>query len=179
MPIRLYCLDDSHVNIVLKYSLVYFIIAPGGKPIYPFLNNLLTWLVEENVSFLSTAFFILFCLYLLWATIKGNIKFGLRVLLCWAIHPMKKNETYMNSFLFNINLILLTSVSVTQFCSSSFRDYVSMTDIDLIFSTQIRYLKFFVYFYNYHIFEYAIFVRIILTLGYNYFGYYLFTLQAF
>lgn len=32
-----------------------------------------------------------------------------------------------------------------------------MTDIDLIFSTQIRYLKFFVYFYKYHIFEYALF----------------------
>ena|SRR5689334_6937454 len=63
----------------------------------------------------------------------------------------------MNSFLFNISLILLSSVSVTQFCTASFRDYVAMTDIDLIFSTQIRYLKFFVYFYKYHIFEYALF----------------------
>jgi LMBR1 domain-containing protein 1 len=67
----------------------------------------------------------------------------------------------MNSFLFNVSLMLLTSVSVTQFCSASFRDYVTMTDIDLIFSTQIRYLKFFNFFYKYHVFEYAIFVKII------------------
>ncbi len=150
---------DSYVIEFFNTSLLYFVINLNGIPIYPFLNNLLTALVENNVGFLSTAFFALFCLYLLWATIKGNIKFGLRVMLCWAVHPMKKNETYMNSFLFNVGLILLSSVSVTQFCTASFRDYVTMTDIDLIFSTQIRYLKFFAFFYKNHIFEYLIFVR--------------------
>ncbi len=70
---------------------------------------------------------------------------------------LRKNETYMNSFLFNVSLILLASVSVTQFCSASFRDYVTMTDIDLIFTTQIRYLRFFAYFFKYHIFEYILF----------------------
>jgi len=69
--------------------LLYFIIIPGGKPVYPFLNNLLTGLVEANVAFLATAFFAMFCLYLLWATIKGNLKFGLRFIMCWDIHPMK------------------------------------------------------------------------------------------
>jgi LMBR1 domain-containing protein 1 len=70
----------------------------------------------------------------------------------------------MNSFLFNIMLILLTSVSVTQFCAESFRDYTIMTDIDLIFSTQIRYLKFFSYFYRYKVFEYALLVWVVLIL---------------
>ena len=65
----------------------------------------------------------------------------------------------MNSFLFNISLILLSSVSVTQFCAGAFQDYATMTDIDLIFTTQIRYLKFFVYFFRYHVFEYALFVK--------------------
>ena len=63
----------------------------------------------------------------------------------------------MNSFLFNIMLILLCSVSVTQFCAAAFDEYTAMTDIALIFSVQIRYLVFFVYFYRYHVFEYAIF----------------------
>jgi LMBR1 domain-containing protein 1 len=75
----------------------------------------------------------------------------------------RKDGTTINSFLFNINLILITSVSVTQFCAKAFREYTTMTDIDLIFGTQIRYLKFFFYFYNYNIFEYAIFVNIINT----------------
>jgi LMBR1 domain-containing protein 1 len=64
----------------------------------------------------------------------------------------------MNSFLFNVLLILLSSVSVTQFCAAAFSDYTALTDIDLIFTVQVRYLVFFVYFYKYHVFEYAIFV---------------------
>ena len=84
------CLDDPYVNkFVNIFSLLYFIIQINNQPAYPFLNNLLTGLVEANVSFLATAFFTIFCMYLLWATIKGNIKFGLRVMLCWSLHPMK------------------------------------------------------------------------------------------
>jgi len=139
------------------HILLYFIIMPNGQPINGFLNNLLVFLVNNNVSFLATAFFTIFCLYLLLAAIKGNVKFGLRVLLCWAVHPMKKNETYINSFLFNISLICLCSVSVTQFCASAFADYAVMTDIDLIFSVQIQYMKFFRYFFQYHVFIYSLF----------------------
>lgn len=83
-----YCLVLTHVSFNDLFSLLYFIIIPNGKPIYPFLNNLLTALENNNVGFVATAFFALFCLYLLWATIKGNVKFGLRVFLCWALHPM-------------------------------------------------------------------------------------------
>ena len=39
----------------------------------------------------------------------------------------------MNSILFNIMLLMLTSVAVTQFCVKAFNDYAAMTDIDLIF----------------------------------------------
>ena len=69
----------------------------------------------------------------------------------------------MNSFLFNILIVLLTSVSVTQFLAYSFRDYGAMTDLDLIFSVQIRYLMFFNWFYRYHVFEYILFACIILS----------------
>jgi hypothetical protein len=94
LPAYFPCLVDPHVNIyifnfdVCKNSLLYFVIKINGQPVYPFLNNLLTALTEANVAFLSTAFFAIFCLYLLWATVKGNIKFGLRML-CFTIHPMK------------------------------------------------------------------------------------------
>jgi LMBR1 domain-containing protein 1 len=68
----------------------------------------------------------------------------------------RKNETYMNSFLFNVMLVLLSTVSITQFCTACFDEYTAMSDIALIFSVQIRYLVFFVYFYKYHIFEYTL-----------------------
>jgi LMBR1 domain-containing protein 1 len=135
-----------------------FVIIPDNKPIYPLINNLLLYFQDHGVSFLSYLFFGLFCLYLLWATVKGNTKFGLRVIFCFAIHPMKKDETYMNSFLFNVMLILLASVSVTLFCAAAFSEYATYTDIELIFTVQIRYLVFFVYFYRYHVFEYSLLV---------------------
>lgn len=70
----------------------------------------------------------------------------------------------MNVILFNVGLVLFSSFSVTQFCVSSFDDYVSFTDIQLIFGVQIRYLIFFVYFYKYHVFEYLFLAIILLTL---------------
>lgn len=45
---------------------------------------------------------------------------GFKIPLLFTIHPMKVNETWMNSFLFNVTLILITSVAVTNFCSSAF-----------------------------------------------------------
>lgn len=63
-------------------------------------------------------------------------------------------------------LIMITSVSVTQFCAGSFSEYTAMTDIDIIFSSQIKHLKFFRFFFKFHIFEYALFGIIILSTVY-------------
>ena len=87
LPIGIICLLLSLSWFL--HILLYFIIIPYGMPIYPFLNILLLYLVEKNVSFLATGFFALFCLYLLFAAIKGNVKFGLRIMFCWPVHPMK------------------------------------------------------------------------------------------
>ena len=143
-----------------------FIYTENGRPKIQFISYFLLYLEDHNVAFLSFFFFALFCLYLLFCTMKGNIKFGLRIFLFSAVHPMKKDETYMNSFLFNVSLILISSVSVTQFCSNAFSDYVTFTDIDLIFGVQIKYLRFFVFFYKNFIFEYAFIIIFALSLIY-------------
>jgi LMBR1 domain-containing protein 1 len=87
LPIGIICLLLSLCWFI--HILLYFIIIPYGIPIYPFLNILLLYFVENNVSFLATGFFAIFCLYLLLAAIKGSVKFGLRILICWSVHPMK------------------------------------------------------------------------------------------
>ena len=143
-----------------------FIYTENGRPKIQFISYFLLYLEDHNVAFLSFFFFALFCLYLLFCTMKGNIKFGLRIFLFSAVHPMKKDETYMNSFLFNVSLILISSVSVTQFCSNAFSDYVTFTDIDLIFGVQIKYLRFFVFFYKNFIFEYAFIIIFALSFLY-------------
>jgi len=101
---------------------ILFVLAPGwnGFPSSPFLNKILTDLEESGVNFLGTAIFAFLSLYLLWCVQKGNIKFGLRIPFVFTVHPMKRDETWMNSFLFNINLVLICSVSVCQFCTKAF-----------------------------------------------------------
>jgi LMBR1 domain-containing protein 1 len=79
---------------------------------------------------------------------------------------MKANGTYMNTFLFNVTLILLASCSITQFCSDCLEDYVAFTDINMIFNVQIKYLKFFKFFYKNHIFQYILFIIFVISLVY-------------
>ena len=150
---------------LIQFCCSYFYIK-NGRPGYPFLSYLLIFFQDESVSFLSFFIFALLCLYLLFCLIKGNFKFGVRILCCWSIHPMKKDKTYMNSFIFNVSLILLGSCAITQFCTDCLYDYVSFTDIDSMFNVMIKNLKFFYIFYKYHIFQYVFFGVFVLSFVY-------------
>ena len=151
---------------IIQFICSYFYILKDGRPGYPFLSYLLIFFQDHDVSFLSFAIFSLLTLYLLFCVIKGNFKFGVRILCCWSVYPMKKGKTYMNSFLFNISLILLGSMAITQFVSDCLSDYVAFTDVDALFNSIIKNLRFFKYFYRYHIFQYILFVVFILSFIY-------------
>ncbi|KAM3141438.1 hypothetical protein pb186bvf_006556 [Paramecium bursaria] len=133
--------------------LLYMCIRPGGFPLVGFLNTMFTYLEKTVMSFLGTILLAFFSIYLLACTQKGNIKFGLKIPFLFTIHPMKVNETWMNSFLFNVNLILITSVAVTQFVCQAFSEYTQGTEISLMFSGQIYYLSFFTWFFSNNVFE--------------------------
>ena len=144
----------------------YILIRKNGKPFFTFLNVPLVKLTDVNLSFLSICIFTVLSLYLLLITIKGNFKFGLRIMLLGEIHPMKKDNTYMNSILFNVMLVMLTSVSVIQFSIRAFGEYTSLTDADIIFNTQIKYLTFYRFFFNYNIFEYGLLIIAVISFIY-------------
>ena len=150
---------------IIQFSCSYFS-RKNGRPGYPFLARMYIFFNDHDVAFLSFLIFSILSLYLLFCVIKGNFKFGVRILCCWEIFPMKKDGTYMNAFLFNVTLILLTSCSITQFCADCLEDYVAFTDVNMIFNVQIRYLKFFKFFYKYHIFQYILFVVFVISLIY-------------
>ena len=54
------------------------------------------------------------------------MKFGLRFF-CLPIHPMRIGNTMMNSMLFNVLLLLISCVSVVQFCTRAFASYARLT----------------------------------------------------
>ena len=138
---------------IIQFGCSYFSIHKDGRPGYPFLSLMLIYFQDHDISFLSFLFFSILTLYLLFCVIKGNFQFGVRILCCWAVHPMEKGKTYMNSFLFNISLILLGSMAITQFVTDCLCDYVAFTDVDTLFNTLIKNLKFFKIFYIINLFK--------------------------
>lgn len=141
------------------HVLLYVVLCFDGVPVHPFLNKLLILIEEKIGGFFATFAFAGLAMYLLLCVIKGNFKMGLRLFIFFLpIHPMKVNGTWMNSFLFNVLLIMLTAVSCVQFCSSAFSLYTRLTTVELLFGMQIKYLRFYKYFYEYNIFIYLFMV---------------------
>ena len=105
----------------------------------PFLNSLFVAL-NNAFSLLGVLAYGIFSFYLLWCVVKGCTKVGIN-LLFFKVYPMKVNGTLMNSFLFNCILIMITSVSVVQFCSISFNQYAVNTGMATLFTTYVQRLK--------------------------------------
>ena len=68
---------------------------------------------------------------------------------------MRIGNTMMNSMLFNVLLLLLTSVSVVQFCTRAFATYARLTAADMLFSVQVENLMFLNFFFRNGVFIYS------------------------
>jgi LMBR1 domain-containing protein 1 len=127
-----------------------------GRPLVPFLNEMLIGLDNGNAGFLATGIFFYLCLYLVWCVQKGTVKFGMRLPGLCRFHPMREGETWLNSFLFNVILMLVASVGVVELCISSFPTYTRQTEIYAIVVLQLNYMKFYSLFYQNHVFPVAL-----------------------
>ncbi|GJX38723.1 LIMR family protein [Tanacetum coccineum] len=145
----------------VAHIVIYLLIDP---PLSPFLNEVFIKL-DDIWGLLGTAAFAFFCFYLLLAVIAGAMMLGLRLVFI-TIHPMKWGATLMNSFLFNVALILLCSISVIQFCSTAFAYYAQATAAQEIFGHTLQSLRGIKYLYKYNIFQIAFVVLAGLTFVY-------------
>ncbi|KAJ3383415.1 hypothetical protein HDU84_003625 [Entophlyctis sp. JEL0112] len=110
----------------------------NSPPYSLFLNDFFS-----NVSpipFIGTALYAIFTFYLLLCVIKGNSKLGMRILFI-TVHPLKLHETMMNSMLFNVGIILVSSLAVSQFCALAFARYAKYTAAGYLFGVQLQQLK--------------------------------------
>nr|ADE76902.1 unknown [Picea sitchensis] len=135
-----------------------------NPPVSPFLNEVFIKL-DSVWGLLGTVAFAFFCFYLLLAVIAGAMVLGLRLVFI-TIHPMKWGGTLMNSFLFNVALILLCSISVIQFCSTAFAVYAQATAAQEIFGHTLESLRGIKYLYKYNVFQIVFIVLAGLTLIY-------------
>eukprot|EP00768_Dysnectes_brevis_P000250 gnl/Dysnectes_brevis/1053_a1174_3646.p1 GENE.gnl/Dysnectes_brevis/1053_a1174_3646~~gnl/Dysnectes_brevis/1053_a1174_3646.p1 ORF type:complete len:504 (-),score=180.53 gnl/Dysnectes_brevis/1053_a1174_3646:58-1548(-) len=112
------------------------------EPIYPLMDSLFTALAaRSNFELLVVLLYGAFSLYLMMAVVKGVTKFGFRFVLFIAIHPMERDGTPMNSFLFNAGLLLLTAPACLQFCTKCFSQFSQDTAADLLFGQTIDTLR--------------------------------------
>ncbi|CAM9277020.1 unnamed protein product, partial [Ectocarpus fasciculatus] len=128
--------------------------------VYPSKSNLLNEMFEWfDIWFpmFGALFYALFCLYLLFCTVKGFFKVGLR-LVCLKIHPMKMGDTPVNAFLYNIAMILLCTIPVVHLCSIAFSGYARYAEIYYVMGWQVTYLHFFSHFYVKHVFVWILFM---------------------
>ncbi|RDX57752.1 LIMR family protein [Mucuna pruriens] len=145
----------------VAHIIIYLLIDP---PLSPFLNEVFIKL-DDVWGLLGTAAFAFFCFYLLLAVIAGAMMLGLRLVFI-TIHPMKWGGTLMNSFLFNVGLILLCSISVIQFCSTAFAYYAQATAAQEIFGHTLESLRGIKYLYKCNVFQIAFVVLAGLTFVY-------------
>jgi LMBR1 domain-containing protein 1 len=121
-----------------------------------FLNGIFTAFEGPGLYPVGVALFGTFNLYLLLCVVKGCLKFGMRIFIFFSIHPMKEKSTPLNSILFNVLMVLISSATVVQFSQQAFADYARLTDADVIFAAQIKYLTFYSFFFENNIFLYAL-----------------------
>jgi LMBR1 domain-containing protein 1 len=135
------------------HILIFLTIREDDVGSHPFLNDVLTGLEHPGATFIGTGIYAILVIYLLICCLKGQVKFGLRIFIFFRVHPMKKDATPMNSYLFNVLMMLICSVAITTFCANAFSVYVRLSEIFTIFNVQVRYLEFFRYFYTNNVFE--------------------------
>ena len=120
-----------------------------------FLNEYFIWFDNNWLSLFGTISLAIFSMYLYFCVIAGLFKFGVRFI--WIpMHPMKVNETYMSSFLFNIIILLICTLPIVEFSTRAFAEYARFTSSYQFFGVQIQYLSFFAWFNSNNVFVYII-----------------------
>ncbi|RCV43904.1 hypothetical protein SETIT_9G331800v2 [Setaria italica] len=158
-------------------------------PLSSFLNEVFIKL-DGVWGLLGTAAFAFFCFYLLIAVIAGGddawfetcfhhnspdevtasylgiLFFPAVLLITNQSICFRWGGTLMNSFLFNVGLILLCSISVIQFGATAFAYYAQATAAQEIFGHTLQSLRGIKYLYKYNVFQYGFVALAFLTLFY-------------
>jgi LMBR1 domain-containing protein 1 len=129
------------------HIVIYMLFNP---PLHPFLNQYLSFF-DGFFPLFGTLTIGILGLYLLLAASKGAAKFGTRFFLI-SVHELEPHKTLLNSFMFNVQLVLLCVLPVVQFCTDAFSQYARNTDAEVIFGTQFKFIYGFRFFWQFNVF---------------------------
>eukprot|EP00744_Colponema_vietnamica_P012293 GILI01017269.1.p1 GENE.GILI01017269.1~~GILI01017269.1.p1 ORF type:complete len:475 (-),score=110.88 GILI01017269.1:163-1587(-) len=138
------------LGVVLSVAWILHIILYNAAKVTPFLNNMFI-AMDNAFQLFGVLAYGAFAFYLLWCVVKGCTKVGVNLLL-FTVYPMEVNKTLMNAFVFNTGLILITSVTVVEFCANSFDQYAANTSVNALFTvyaTKLKYLGYVLKYFQY------------------------------
>ena len=133
--------------VMLTHFFLNVALKSDGKTIRPFLSDMLEKAEQSVVGFFGTVLLVIIGAYLVVASIRGNVKFGLRFFFV-NFYPIVPRETFVNSFMANCLLFNLYMPSLVQFIVRMFRGYMRGTEAAKIFEVQVKHMYFFNWFYD-------------------------------
>lgn len=111
------------ISIIWVFQILGHVFRKDGAPLYSFLDDWFAQMSGGSGSFFASLLYGALVIYLQICLGKGNCVFGLRIPFLMKVHPMVPNKTYMNSLLFNSNLMLLASCSISFLALWNFPNY--------------------------------------------------------
>lgn len=117
----------SIVSFIWVIQIMGTMILQKGEPLFLFIDQWLASMSAGNAGFVATLIYGVFVFYMQVCIVKGNTIFGIRIPYILKMHPMLLNKTYMNSLLFNCNLMLLASLSTSLLAIWAFPTYLAST----------------------------------------------------
>ena len=131
---------------------------------FSIINVILNFFTKINLAFISTFVFAIYTFFLFFSILIGYMKFNQNFMVYTDIYPLKKQSTSSVSFLFNILLLLIASVSISNYLAYILRDYVSITEFSFIFNFQLKKIYLLNSLLKSKIYDYAFLVSIFLSL---------------
>ena len=121
----LFVIAFNMVNLyILSYVTDKFSKATTDLENADFVNKIMHWCMENNLSYMANVIFVAMTLYLFATTFKGNQTIGFRFA-SPTFYPMRSNETQLNAFMFNILILNASSLGATMFCCEQLNSYTS------------------------------------------------------
>eukprot|EP01068_Selenidium_serpulae_P012976 Selendium_serpulae@DN5906_c0_g1_i1.p1 len=127
-------------------------------------DNMLVAVNEVEFYGLDLIIYGLLTLYVLVTVVIGCFRFGLRVFLFYAVIPMRKADTHLNRFLFNVAIIVIASGAIAHFSVMAFPLYSLNTGADLIFNHYAENMVMLKAFFKYYILVWVLLVWIIVCI---------------
>ena len=82
---------------------------------------------------MATILFGILAIYIVMSLVHGNTTFGFRIPFIIKVHSMEVNDTYLNSLLFNCNLMLLGSTAINFLALWCFPEYFDVGQVYLAY----------------------------------------------